>query len=174
VEARALELLILTAARSAEVIGAVWSEINLENKVWTIPPSRMKSGREHQVPLSEPALALLRDMAKMHVSDFVFPGYRDKRPLNDTTLRKLVREVGTHDLTVHGFRSTFRDWCGDHTSYPREVAEAALGHLVGDQVEQAYRRGTAFEQRRTLMADWAAYCEPRTGETVVAMRRRKR
>lgn len=174
VEARALEFLILTAARSGEVTGAVWPEIDLENKVWTIPADRMKSGREHQVPLLGQALALLRDMAKLHVSDFVFPGYRNGRPLGDATLRVLVRNVGTPDLTVHGFRSTFRDWCGDHTRYPREVAEAALGHLVGDQVEQAYRRGTAFEQRRILMADWAAFCEPRTGETVVAMRRRKR
>jgi integrase len=174
VDARALEFLILTAARSGEVTGAVWPEIDLEAKVWTIPKGRMKSGREHQVPLSAPALAVLKEMAKLRASDFVFPGYRDGRPLTDNTLRDLAREVGTPDLTVHGFRSTFRDWCGDHTAYPREVAEAALAHAISqNQTEAAYRRGTAFEQRRALMADWAAYCEPRTGDTVIAMRRRK-
>jgi integrase len=172
-EAHALEFLILTAARSGEVTGAVWPEINLESAMWTIPADRMKSGREHQVPLSERALVVLRQMAKLRVSEFVFPGYREERPLSDHVLRDLTRKVGTPDLTVHGFRSTFRDWCGDHTGYSREVAEAALGHVVGDQVERAYRRGTAFEQRRALMAEWAAYCQPRTGEPVVAMRRRR-
>jgi integrase len=165
----ALEFAILTAARPGEVLGATWPEIDLEAKVWTVPATRTKSGREHRVPLSPRCVTILRQMLKARISDYVFPGERDDRPIASNTLRVILHNLGA-DATVHGFRSTFRDWCGDRTKFQREVAEAALSHLVGDTTERAYRRGDAFDQRRQLMQAWASYCEPKAGN-VIAIRR---
>jgi integrase len=152
--AQALEFAILTAARSGEVLGARWSEIEIEAKVWTVPPTRIKAGREHRVPLSPPALAIVEAMGRIRVSDYVFPGYRPGRPLGDMALHMVLKRMEI-PYTVHGFRSSFRDWCGETTNFPREVAEAALAHVVGDQTERAYRRGDALEKRRRLMDAWA-------------------
>jgi integrase len=154
--ARALEFLILTAARSGEVRGAAWAEIDLKDKVWTIPAARMKAGREHRVPLSPAAVSLLEDLPRMAGTDLVFPSGRGGM-LSDRTLLAALRRMGT-DVTAHGFRSTFRDWCGEYTNFPREVAEAALAHSVGDATEQAYRRADALEKRRKLMDAWAKFC----------------
>jgi integrase len=153
-----LEFTILTAVRTTEALEAVWSEIDLEAKVWTIPPARMKAGREHRVPLSDRAVAILQQMAKARINEFVFPGIRKGRPMSNMTMDKVMRDLAP-DFTVHGFRSSFRDWCAEETSTPREIAEAALSHAVGDQTERAYRRGDALEKRRTLMDAWATYCE---------------
>lgn len=171
VVARALEFVILTAARSGEAIGAKWSEIDLAGKTWTVPPERMKSHRVHRVPLSLPALALLEQMAEHRQGEFVFPGTR-RTTLPDVALHKLVRRM-KRDFTPHGFRAAFRTWAGDHTLTQREVIEAALAHVVGDSTELAYSRGDLFEKRRRLMADWAAFCgQPLAGEqdNVVPMR----
>jgi integrase len=170
VSARALEFVILTAARSGEVLDLHWSEIDLERKVWTVPAARIKAGREHRVPLSPRAVAIIETMRLIRVSDYVFPGYRPGRPLGDMALH-LVRERMDIPYTVHGFRSSFRDWCGEATTFPREIAEAALAHVVGDETERAYRRGDALEKRRELMDAWAAYCEPRVPSVVVPMLR---
>src|SRR5262245_20772171 len=155
VSARALEFVILTAARSGEVLGARWSEIDLEAKVWTVPANRIKAKREHRVPLSARAMALIEAMRVIRVSDYVFPGYRPERPLGDMALHMGLKRLEV-PFTVHGFRSSFRDWCGEATNFPREVAEAALAHVVGDETERAYRRGDALEKRRKLMHAWAA------------------
>jgi integrase len=156
--ALALEFLILTATRTAEVIGATWSEIDLDAAVWTIPPERMKARKEHRVPLSKPALAILKRLHKHRAGEFVFMGARLGKPLSNMTLLMLLVRMGRADLTVHGFRSTFRDWAAERTSFPREVAEHALAHSLPDKVEAAYRRGDLFEKRRRLMAAWALYC----------------
>jgi len=145
----------LTAARSGETRGATWSEI--EDDVWVVPPDRMKGGREHRVPLVSRALEILKQMRKLRTSDIVFPGFRDDRPLSDMSLSAVLRRLKV-DATVHGFRSSFRDWAGDATDFPRELAEAALAHLVGDETERAYRRGDALKRRRELMEAWATYC----------------
>jgi integrase len=155
VSGMALEFAILTAARSGEVLGAKWEEIDLDAKVWTIPGPRMKAGREHRVPLSGAAVALLMQAQSIKESDFVFPGARAKRPLSTMALEMVLRRMGVKDVTVHGFRSSFRDWAGNETHFPRELAEQALAHAVGDMTEQAYRRGDAVERRRALMAAWA-------------------
>jgi integrase len=155
IAARALEFAILTAARTSEVIGAPWDEI--EGDVWTVPKGRMKGGREHRVPLSTRALAVLEDMKGKGAH--IFPGAKAREPLSNMAMMMTLRRMGRGDLTTHGFRSTFRDWCGDCTEFAREVAEAALAHAVGDKAEQAYRRGDALEKRRKLMEAWAAYCE---------------
>ncbi len=165
----ALEFAILTAARPGEVLGARWPEIDLETKVWTVPGARMKGGREHRVPLSPRCVTILRHMSKARISDYVFPGERADRPVASNTLRVISRRLGA-DATVHGFRSTFREWCGDRTPFPREVAEACLSHLVGDAVERAYRRGNAFEKRAQLMQAWANFAELKAGK-VIALRR---
>jgi integrase len=170
--ALALEFLILTAARTGEVLGARWSEIDLDTKLWIVPASRMKGHREHRVPLSDRALALLKEADQRRVGEYVFPGQvqssvgtgrrpvnRD-RPLSQMALLMLLRRMGRSDLTSHGFRSSFRDWCGEATAFPREVAEAALAHAVGDMTERAYRRGDALEKRRALVAAWGRFCSP--------------
>jgi len=154
---RALDFTILTAARSGEVLGARWDEIDVDAKVWTIPADRMKGGREHRVPLSDRAMEIVNTMAQAKVSDFVFPGVKPSRPLSSMALEMVLRRAKV-DATVHGFRSAFRDWAGERTAFPREVAEAALAHLVGDEVERAYRRGDALDKRRNLMAAWAVFC----------------
>lgn len=156
--ARALEFAILTAARSGEVRGAVWSELNLADSSWTVPAERMKAGREHRVPLSKPALELLRSLPKGASDDWVFPGLRG--PLSDMSLTAVLRRMNVA-ATAHGFRSTFRDWCSEHTNHPSEAAEMALAHAVGDKVEAAYRRGDLFEKRVRLMSDWAKFLETR-------------
>ncbi len=158
--ARALEFAALTAARSGEVRGATWSEIANAAKVWTIPAERMKADKEHRVPLSEPAMALLASLPRFAGTDLVFPAPRGGM-LSDMTLSACMRRMKL-DAVPHGLRSTFRDWAGEHTNYPREVAEAALAHVVGG-VEGAYARGDLFEKRRRLMDDWAAFCSREHG-----------
>jgi integrase len=155
--ALALEFCILTAARSGEVLGARWSEIDLDTKIWTVQADRMKAGRKHRVPLSVRAVAILRQLAEIKTGDFVFPGQRKNAPLWHMAMNETLRGMNIENATVHGFRSAFRDWCGNETAVPREVAEHALAHVVGDKSEQAYRRGDAFEKRRKLMEDWANY-----------------
>lgn len=158
VGARALEFAILTAARSGEVYGARWSEVDGEGKLWVVPAARMKSGREHRVPLAASALLIIETMRPMRVSEFLFPGARRGKPLSHVAMAKVIERMHVDRATPHGFRSTFRDWCGDHTEFSREVAEAALAHVVGDAAEQAYRRGDALAKRRALMEMWAKYC----------------
>jgi integrase len=160
VSALALEFVVLTAARSGEALGARWGEINLDTKVWTIPADRMKAGREHRVPLTESAMAILAKLDVVRTSEFVFPGQGPGQPLVGETLIKILRRMGL-EATVHGFRSSFRDWVGNETHFPREVAEQALAHAVGGAVERAYRRSDALEKRRPLMSAWANFCEPR-------------
>lgn len=156
----ALEFLILTAARSGEVLDARWSEIDMDQKVWTISAVRMKAAREHRVPLSDEAVSILKKMMTLRAagSDVVFPGQRDAKPMSNMALNMLLRRLQI-GVTSHGFRSSFRDWAGDMTDYPRELAEAALAHTVGDETERAYRRGDALERRRPMMEAWATFCE---------------
>jgi integrase len=152
-----LEFLILTAGRRGEVIGARWSEIDLPGKVWTIPASRMKASREHRVPLTSAAVAVLKQMEAIRQSDFVFPGMGGGR-IGINAMHELLGAMGWRDAAkAHGFRSTFRDWAAERTSFPRELAELSLAHSVGNEVEQAYRRTDMFEKRRKLMEAWAAY-----------------
>jgi len=157
--ALALRFTILTAARTGEAIGTRWPEIDFDAAVWTIPGERMKAGRGHRVPLSEPALAILRDMLALRRKDDdpVFPGGRAGKPLSNMAMTMTLRRMQRGETTVHGFRSTFRDWCGEATGYPAEVAEAALAHVNKDKTEAAYARGDLFEKRRRLMAEWAAF-----------------
>jgi integrase len=156
--ALAFRFAILTAARTGEVIGARWAEVNLEEKVWTVPAARMKAGREHRVPLSEAALAVLEAAKALQRDDgFIFPGKAKGKPLSNMALLMTLRRMERPDLTAHGFRSTFRDWCAENTNFPREVAEAALAHVNKDKVESAYLRGDHFARRRELMAAWASH-----------------
>ncbi len=166
--ARALEFAVLTAARSGEVRGASWSEIDLKARLWTVPGSRMKAGREHRVPLSAQAVALLNALPRIEGVDFVFPAPRNG-PLSDMTLTAVLRRMKVAAVP-HGFRSTFRDWAAERTNYPRDAAEMALAHAIADKVEAAYRRGDLFEKRRRMMADWATFCaQPLGSGTVVRM-----
>lgn len=153
--ARALEFVILTAARSGEARGATWREIDLDQATWVVPGDRMKAGKEHRVPLSDAALALLRGLPRIAGSDLVFPAPRGG-VLSDMTLVAVTRRMQVAAVP-HGFRSTFRDWCAERTNFAREVAEMALAHTIGDKVEAAYRRGDLFEKRRRMMADWAGF-----------------
>ena len=156
--ARALEFVILTAARTGEVIGARWEELDVDGRTWTVPASRTKTGREHRVPLSAAAVAVVEQMRKVAQNDFVFPGANRDQPISDMRMFDLLRRMDRADLTVHGFRSTFRDWAAEQTAFPNEVVEMALGHIVAGKVEAAYRRGDLFEKRRKLMEAWASYC----------------
>lgn len=162
---RALEFLILTATRTSETIGAAWREIDFQARIWTIPAERIKAGKEHRVPLTKQAVAILVEMkaeqsaAGLDAFPYVFRGIRKAEPLSNMSMLKLLERMGRSDITVHGFRSTFRDWAAECTTYPREVAEMALAHAIGDKVEAAYRRGDLFEKRKAMMADWAQYCE---------------
>ena len=174
-----LEFLILTACRTGEVIGARWGEINIGEAVWTVPAERVKSGRQHRVPLSPAALAVIQAMQEERATEsddaFVFPGGKRGRPLSDMAIRGLLRRMGRSDFTVHGFRSTFRDWSAERTNYPREVAEMALAHVISDAVEAAYRRGDLFQKRRRLMDEWARFCGVRVqAGKVVAIGARKK
>lgn len=166
VGALALQFTILTAARSGEVRGMTWDEVNLDDAVWIIPGKRMKAGRDHRVPLSTHAKAILTTMEELKLgdTDVVFPSVRDRKPLSDMALTAVLKRMGRTDITVHGFRSTFRDWAAEVTHYPREMAEMALAHTVSDQVEAAYRRGDMFEKRRKMMADWDAFCHGTAAE----------
>ena len=168
--ARAMEFAILTAARTGEVIGARWSEIDLAAKTWTIPAERMKARREHRVPLSSRWLAILTEMQAARESDesFVFPGGKPGQPLSNMAFLMLLRRMGRADLTAHGFRATFKTWASERTSFQNEIVEAALAHTIGGKVEQAYRRGDLFEKRRKLMDAWANFCEqPKSAGKVV-------
>jgi len=166
IAARALEFAILTAARTGEVIGARWGEIDIGEKLWTVPAMRMKAGKDHRVPLSATAVAILKEIKLLcqvtdrqnEVDAFVFPGGRHGKPLSNMAFLMLLRRMKRGDLTAHGFRSTFRDWAAERTNYPSEVAEMALAHAVGDKVEAAYRRGDMFERRRRMMMAWATFC----------------
>ncbi len=157
VAARALEFLILTAARSGEVLGAHADEIDLEKRVWTIPPERMKAGREHRVPLSPRAVEIVSAIQALGRPRFLFPGPKPKAPLSSMAMAMLLRRMKS-DVTVHGFRSTFRDWASETTSFPHEVCEMALAHTIANKAEAAYRRGDLFDKRRRLMDSWAGYC----------------
>lgn len=155
----AMEAVILTAARSGEIRGATWSEIDLGKALWSIPASRMKMGRAHFVPLARQVIEVFERAKALRApcTDLVFPGMKPKKPLSDMTLLKILRDMET-GVTVHGFRSAFRDWVADKTNYPGEVAEAALAHTNSNKVEAAYRRTDFLEKRIELMAEWAAYC----------------
>jgi integrase len=165
--AMALEYCILTAARSGEVYGARWSEIDMAAKVWILPDVRRKAAREHRVPLSERALAILERLSAAKTCEYVFPSPRGRKPLSHVAMANVMRRLKIDGATVHGFRSAFRDLCGEATHFPREVAEAALAHVIGDKAEQAYRPGDALEKRRTMMEAWARWCEPNGGENVI-------
>ena len=167
--ALALEFLIYTAARSGEVFGATWAEFDTENAVWTIPANRMKAGKEHRVPLTSRALEIVKSLKEVRQSEFVFPGAKKDKPLSNMAMEMVMRKMKFGEYTVHGFRSAFRDWAGDATSFPREVAEQALAHRVGDATEQAYRRNDALEKRRKLMEAWAAHIGMAPGGNVVQM-----
>lgn len=169
VAAQALEFLILTAARSGEVRGATWSEIDLKNEIWTIPAARMKAGREHRVPLTERAIELIKAQPQGDATDAVFKPPRAKF-FSDMSLSAVMRRMGL-DQVPHGFRSTFRDWTAERTNYPREVCEMALAHSIGNAVEAAYRRGDLFDKRRRLMEEWAKFCDtkPQVGGSVVSI-----
>lgn len=154
--ARALEFLTLTAARSGEVRGAHWSEVDLAQKVWVVPAERMKAKREHRIPLSAQAIALLKSLPTKKSGGLVFPGSKPTSKLSDMSLTAVMRRMEV-DAVPHGLRSSFRDWVGEETAYPREVAEMALAHAVGNAVEAAYRRGDLFEKRRLMMEDWCHF-----------------
>ena len=178
VAAMALEFAIYSAARSGEVRDATWGEIDLAAKVWTVPANRMKAGREHRVPLSARAVAILekaRDLSSGEPEAVVFPGIKSGSSLSDAAFDRLLKRMGfkSGELTPHGFRSSFRDWAGEASTFPRELAEAALAHVVGDATERAYRRGDALEKRRKMMDAWARFCEPKAaGSNVTPLARR--
>jgi integrase len=181
--AAALEFAVLTAARSGEVMGATWGEFDLDKALWTVPANRMKGGREHRVPLSPRALELLRQRWHSEVSPsaYVFRGRQPGSGLSVMALAMVLRRMGDVEAgqeappwagcTVHGFRSSFKDWTAEETNFGRELSEAALAHLVGDEVERAYRRGDALEKRRALMLAWERYCNGEPIENVVMLPR---
>ncbi|MEQ1717889.1 MAG: integrase arm-type DNA-binding domain-containing protein [Hyphomicrobium sp.] len=169
VAARCLEFAILTAARSGEALGARWDEMDLSAKVWTIPARRMKAARMHTVPLSPRAIANLTEVEPLRDGVFVFPGQRRGKPLSSMSLEMVLRRMKIA-VTPHGFRSSFRDWSGNRTSFPRELAEHALAHVIGDKAEQAYRRDDALERRRPMMELWAAFCQGGVAGNVVPIR----
>jgi integrase len=166
VAARALEFAVLTVARTGAVIGAQWSEISVAERLWTVPAARMKAGREHRVPLCDRAIEILREMEPLREGEFVFPGWRPGKPMWNMAMLKVLQRMDRGDLTAHGFRSTFSDWCAEQTNFPAEVREMALAHAVSDKVEAAYRRGDLFQKRRDLMEAWARYAEGREAEVV--------
>jgi len=164
----ALRFLILTAARAGEVLGATWSEFDLDKALWTIPATRMKAKREHRVPLSKEALNIVTELFELRTaSPYVFPGQKANKPLSNMAFKKLMERMDVPDVTAHGFRSSFRDWAGDATTFPREIAEHALAHNVGDATERAYRRADAIEKRRKMMQAWADYCGRAAGGKVI-------
>jgi integrase len=174
VAALALRFAILTAARAGEVTGARWSEIDMKAKVWTVPSDRIKAGKTHRVPLSREAMAILARAGTTATGIFVFPSRVTGRPLSASSMLKVLKVAGCGDATVHGFRSTFRDWASERTPYPRDVAEMALAHAIGDKVEAAYRRGDLFERRKLMMEDWAAFVLTTPSAKVVSIGSRRR
>lgn len=156
-----LQFLILTAARTNEVAAARWSEIDLDGRVWTIPEDRIKARKEHRVPLTEPALVILEAMKKLSTDDYVFPGGKKDRSLSNGAFLALLKRMKRTEITAHGFRSTFKDWASETTSFPDDVSEAALAHTVRDKTKKAYKRGDLFDKRRKLMDAWAKYCAKR-------------
>jgi integrase len=168
--ARALEFAILTACRSCEVRNAQWNEIDLAKAVWVIPGGRMKAGREHRVPLSDRAVAILVALQEIRTNDLIFPGNGSGKPLSERAMAMQLRRMKADAVTVHGFRSTFRDWASETTSFPHEVCEQALAHTIGNKTEAAYRRGDLLEKRRKLMQAWAAFCEPKNANVVPLIR----
>ena len=167
----ALEFTILTAVRTNEALRAEWSEFDLKNKVWTIPGERMKAGRQHRVPLSDCALAIVEELAETKRNAFVFCG-DDTKPISNESMLALLRRM-RRDVTTHGFRSTFKDWARERTSFPNEVSEAALAHVIGDKTEAAYARGDVIEKRRQLMTAWSAFCAAPAGSgDIVAINRK--
>jgi integrase len=175
IAARALEFTILTAARTGEVIGAKWGELDLGAKIWTVPAGRMKGGKQHRVPLSDRALQILSELPREDDNDFVFIGGA-AGGLSNMAMTAVLKRMGRGDITVHGFRSTFKDWAAELTNYPNHVTEQALGHVIGDKVEKAYRRGDLFDKRRKLMVAWGTYCAKPAGNgaTIVPMRKARR
>ena len=172
IAARCLEFITLTAARLGEATGATWDEIDLGARTWTIPAKRMKGDKEHKVPLSDAAMAVLKTMREIRQSAYVFPGFKPGQPIGADALRELIKKLASDDVTVHGLRSTFRDWAADCTSFLNEVAEMALSHAIPSAVEAAYRRGDLFEKRRRLMEAWAEFCaKPNATGKVVALAR---
>jgi len=171
VAARCLEFLILTVTRTSEALGTHWDEIDVATKVWTIPAERMKAATEHRIPLCDRALAILESMRPLSEGCYVFPGQRADKPLSNMALDMVLRRMEITDATVHGFRSCFRDWAGNKTNFPRELAEHAMAHTIGDKAERAYRRDDALERRRPLMDAWARFCEPEAAGNVVPIRK---
>jgi integrase len=165
----ALEFTVLTAARTNETLGALWSEIDFNQALWSLPAERMKNGFPHVVPLTDRAIEILSELSEHRVSDFVFPGRRPHRPLSNMSMTMLMRRMGRGDYVPHGFRASFRTYCGDNTNVSREVAEAALSHRVGSAVELAYSRGDALEKRRRLMPVWSDYCSGVSSSEVVQL-----
>jgi integrase len=177
VAARALEFLILTVARSGEIIGAKWNEIDFSDKLWTVPPERMKAEKEHIVPLSDAAVKLLKSLPRE--SDFLFPGNSKGSAIGDSAMDRVLKRMKRLDTTVHGFRSSYRDWAGDQTAYDTQTIEFALAHGITDKTEASYRRRTAIQKRAKLMEAWAGYCgSPQrsgaaSGNVVVGIRRQQ-
>ncbi len=167
----AFQFLILVACRTGEVLGARWSEIDLDKATWTIPAERMKARREHRVPLSKAALKVIKQAKGKH-AEYVFPGPSDAGPLSNMALLMLLRRLKRDGITAHGMRSAFRDWAAECTNFPSEVCEMALAHVVENATEAAYRRGDLFEKRRKLMEAWAAFCEPRKSAKVLPLKRK--
>jgi integrase len=163
--ARVLEFCILTVSRTSEALGARWTEFDLDKAEWAIPANRMKAGRAYRVPLSPRVLAIVKHMGKAKMSAFVFPS-RGKGPLSNMTMAKVLERMGRNDITVHGFRSAFRDWAAEVSTFPHEVCEMALAHAIANKAEAAYRRGDLFEKRRALMTAWAAHCEPKAANVI--------
>jgi integrase len=174
VAAKAQRFVILTVVRASVVTGARWPEIDRKAAVWTVPAERTKTDREHRVPLSKDALAILDEMAEMRTDDRVFPGQRDGKPLSLTGLSKALAAAGGGDATTHGIRSSFKDWASERTSFPSEVSEMALAHAIGDKVEAAYRRGEFMVKRTAMMAQWATFVRTMRTGTVVPIGRRRR
>jgi integrase len=158
IAARALEFVILTATRTSETRNAKWCEFDFSKRVWTIPAERMKMGKEHKIYINDKLLSILEQMKKIKAGEYVFAGRKPSNSLSDMAMLMLLRRMKYDEITVHGFRSSFRDWAAEQTNYAREVAEASLAHAIGDKVEAAYRRGDLFEKRQLLMQEWAEYC----------------
>lgn len=168
----ASELLILTACRTGEVIGMRWDELDLDAGAWSIPATRMKAKRDHIVPLTKRCIAIIRSIPRLAGSPFVFPGHKPaEKQLSSMALLMALRRWGHEEITMHGFRSAFRDWAAECTSFPGDVAELCLAHVVGSETQRAYNRSGLFEKRRQLMALWADYCEPEKGHNVVKLGR---
>jgi integrase len=174
VAARALEFVILTAARTGEALGATWDEIDFRTRTWIIAAHRMKGHREHRVPLSDDAIRVLEEVQSVQSGGkFVFPGHRHHKPLSNMAMLNVLRRMGRVEVTTHGFRSSFRTWAAERTGFPREVVESALAHVLGNKVEAAYQRGDLFDKRRRLMDEWARYCAASaSGGTVVPIKAR--